>query len=293
MRSCLSVTIQGKRNVDFFSPFFYNEDMDPSVVTSFLSGKAGDLSVQVEKVVTSTNDLLKQAAGQGAPDGTVIVAMQQTKGKGRLGRSFYSPADTGLYLSLLLRPHLPADQSLMLTIAAAVATARAVDRLTGEKTLIKWVNDLYLHGRKITGILTESSTGSSLDYAVVGIGVNVWEPEGGFPPEIASSAGALFAPGEHREKGTRGRLAAGILNEFMKIYPEMEPSSYLDDYRSRSFLIGQTVGYRAASHEPIAGSEKITVLGIGDHAQLIARTPDGKIREFSSGEISITDFQNT
>ena len=126
----------------------------------------------------------------------MLVAESQTAGRGRLGRSFHSPVGTGLYMSILLRPTFSAERALFITTAAAVAVCRAIEQETGLKPQIKWVNDIYLHEKKICGILTESSINfetKGLKWAVLGIGLNLSEPEGGFPEEIRSVAGALFA----------------------------------------------------------------------------------------------------
>lgn len=113
-----------------------------------------DLQVQTE--VTSTNTLLKAQAEQGAPEGTVLIAESQTAGKGRLGRHFTSPPGTGIYFSLLLRPHCTAEKSLFITTTAAVAVCEAIEQVTGLNPQIKWVNDVYLNEKKVCGILTGS-----------------------------------------------------------------------------------------------------------------------------------------
>ena len=116
-----------------------------------------ELQLQVYRTITSTNTVLKTLAAQNAPAGLALVAGEQTAGRGRLGRSFYSPADSGLYLSLLLRPHMSAVQATHLTACAAVAAAETIEELSGRPAQIKWVNDILVNGRKVCGILTEAS----------------------------------------------------------------------------------------------------------------------------------------
>ena len=153
----------------------------------------------------STNDLLKAMAEAGAGEGTVLVAGEQTRGKGRLGRSFTSAAGKGVYLSALLRPQLPPEKLLPLMGFTAEAMGRAVRRVAGAEAGIKWVNDLILNGKKICGILTESafSAGGQLQYVVVGIGLNVnYETEdklfgwsfrvADLPPAVAQPLSALM-----------------------------------------------------------------------------------------------------
>lgn len=144
--------------------------------------------------VTSTNDLLREKARACAPAGTVVVAARQTAGRGRMGRSFLSE-DGGLYMSVLLRPEGAAADALQITAHAAVAVALAVEKHTGEPCAIKWVNDIYQGGKKVCGILAEGQASAhGMDYVVLGIGVNLCEPRGGFPADLRDIAGALAAP---------------------------------------------------------------------------------------------------
>ena len=260
-------------------------------VYSYLTGPARQLQLVVEDTVTSTNDLLKIDAANHVPSGKAIVAAHQTAGKGRRGRSFYSPDDTGLYLSLLVRPDMSAEDSLSLTTAAAVAVCKAIETVLGVETSIKWVNDVYCRGRKVTGILTEAGTipgqGSKLSWAVIGIGVNVWAPKGGFPEDIRHIAGALLEPDQRRDEPIRSRLAAAILNEYMEIYPDLLTRHYMDEYRRRSFVVGKTVRLMDVDHKSIEDQPPVTVTGIGDRAELIVKEPDGHVRTINSGEVSL------
>ena len=212
-------------------------------IQSLLTGPAQTMKVEVRREVSSTNTLLKQAAAEGAPEGTVLIACRQTAGKGRLGRSFYSPEETGLYMSVLLRPELKVQDSLLITTAAAVAAAEAIEKTTGVKAEIKWVNDIYCRRKKTAGILTEGSIrpgSDQLAYAVLGIGINVWKPKNDFPAEIQSIAGSILEESCFDED-LRNRLAAAILNEFMRLYPKLSEIQFMDAYRQRSFLLGLEV----------------------------------------------------
>ena len=199
-------------------------------------------ALSVLDTVPSTNTALKAAAAAGAPAGTVLIAAAQTNGRGRRGRSFYSPGGTGLYISVLLRPDFAPEMAIRITTAAAVAAARAIFDVTGKDALIKWVNDLYLDGKKITGILTESALsadGERLEYAVLGIGVNVTEPDGGFPPEIRQIAGALL---DEPIPDGRAKIAASFLSHFFRLYETIgTDTAYMDEYRRRCFVIGSPI----------------------------------------------------
>ena len=163
------------------------------------------LQVEVAQTVSSTNTLLRQRAEEGAPEGLVLAAVEQTAGKGRQGHSFFSPPDTGLYLSLLLRPKLSAQDALLLTTCAAAAVALAIEACAGVEAQIKWVNDVFCRGKKVCGILTEAALdleSGGLQYAIVGMGVNL------FPPGPGGSRRTCPRPGRCTPPAPRGWRAA-------------------------------------------------------------------------------------
>ena len=254
-----------------------------------LSEAAQGLRLEVYPEVTSTNTMLKQEAVQGEPEGKVILAERQTAGKGRLGRRFFSPENTGLYMSLLLRPELAPQESLLLTTAAAVAAAKAIESVTGEPAAIKWVNDIYCRGKKAVGILTEGGMQTDsrrLAYAIVGIGINLWPPEGGFPEELRGIAGSVF-PEKPMRARLRETMAALVLSELMQIYPVLTQRKFMQEYRSRSMVIGRQVRLQTAEHTLSVDSPLVKVLDIDDDAQLVIQDSDGQIRRVSSGEVSV------
>lgn len=257
--------------------------LTPQGVRRLLSGSAKGCAIDVRDSVTSTNTVLKAIAEQGGAEGMILIAQQQTQGKGRLGRTFLSPKGTGLYISILLRPKFSAEESLCITTAAAVAVAEAIDEATGQHAMIKWVNDVYLRGRKVCGILTEASVdfeNSGLNYAIVGIGVNIQEPPGGFAPEIRDVAGALYQ-GEV-PSGMRTKLAAEIVNRFFGFYTDLTQRPFMKSYRERSLLTGLEVTF--AQGESI---QEGLVLGVDDEARLRVRLKSGEERLFSAGEVNI------
>ena len=173
--------------------------------------------MQVEKEISSTNQYLKKKGiEENLPHGSFVAAEAQTEGKGRRGRTFYSPAGSGLYLSVLMRPKRTAQESLTLTAAAAVAVCRAVEEVCGVSLGIKWVNDLYLGERKVCGILTEAVTDfetGDIELVVVGIGLNLRMPAGGFPGELSEVAGAILGDDVYVD---RNLLTAGIINYLLE-----------------------------------------------------------------------------
>lgn len=237
-------------------------------------------SVQTFDVLDSTNRTAHELAREGTPEGTVVVADRQRQGRGRFGRSFFSPAGSGLYMSVVLRPTFSPQQTLFITTAAAVAVARAAEALTGEEMQIKWVNDVYYRGKKVAGILTEGAmNGDKLAYAILGIGVNIAPPKDGFPLDIQNKAGALFdAP-----RDVRDSLCERILTYFDAYYSVLEQKLFLEDYRRRSLLDGKTVQLLTADGTP---AETASVLGIDDECGLIVQTETG-VRHLTSGDVSI------
>ena len=239
--------------------------------------------VRVVPETGSTNDDVKALAERGAPEFTVVASELQTKGKGRLGRSFYSPQRTGIYFSVLLRPKLPVTDALFITTSAAVATASAIEEVCGRQAGIKWVNDIYWQDRKVCGILTEASLdleNGSLAYAVLGIGINVSPPEGGFPEELKTIAGCLYPEGGC-PAGTRSRLLASLLDKFYELYIHLPEKRFLDEYRRRSILKGLNVNVIQGDRTYPA-----SVVGIDDQCHLLV-SRDGQLIALDSGEVSV------
>lgn len=251
--------------------------------------------VTVMETVDSTNEAAMALGERGEPEGAVIIAGEQTAGRGRNGHAFYSPADTGLYMSILLRPKGPGAQTVALTAMAAVAVARAIEKVSLRQALIKWVNDIYCDRKKVCGILAESAfTGNRMDYAVVGIGVNVYPPKGGFPPQ-ASPAGAVFSETVADRTSVsdrtsvadrasvadmRAKMAEAILEEFGALIPGSP--EVLEEYRRRSLVIGRSVWVPFAN-----GDREALALSVEDDFSLRVRFSDGREKVLRSGEVSI------
>ena len=236
-------------------------------------------------VTVSTNEDIKALAAD-APEFTVAVARRQTGGKGRLSRAFFSP-EGGLYFSVLLRPSFSAEACLKITTAAACAAARAIETVTGKETGIKWVNDIYVSGKKVCGILTEGAfdaENGALTFAVLGVGINVAAPRGGFPEDIKDKAGALFAT-----PSPPSLSYCALLNEFLKAFKEyyrnIDEMPHIEEYRRRNMLVGRRVTYEKDG-KTFAG----VVRGIGDNAELLVEKK-GKKAALSSGEVTLTDYE--
>lgn len=243
-----------------------------------------ELDIHVHQTVSSTNTVLKEMAEQGAPEGTVVIAEEQTAGKGRMGKSFYSPSKTGIYISILLRPTISAEESLFLTTSAAVATAKAIEDVSEKTALIKWVNDIYMDNKKVCGILTEGAFNvetNQLDYAIVGIGINICFPKDGFPKEIENIATAVFDK-ETDSTNKRSILIAHLLDYFMEYYKDFHSKKYVKEYIQRSLILGKEINI-------IDGNQTLpaTAMEIDNKCRLKVLLKDGSTRWLSSGEVSI------
>lgn len=252
-------------------------------ILKYLEPVCSNLELTVLPVTDSTNSLLREMAAAGAPEGRCVIANSQTTGRGRLGRVFYSPADTGVYLSLLLRPgQCSAEQASKLTTMAAVAACEAIEDVSDEKASIKWVNDIYMNDRKVSGILTEASfdlESGYLEYAALGIGINIYPPNTGFPEEIKDIAGAVFRTPRNDGKN---RVAAAFLNHFMEYYTAGNSADYAVRYRDRSFLIGRDINVLFRD-----GKRSATAIDVDQDCHLIVRYEDGSEDCLSSGEVSL------
>lgn len=240
-------------------------------------------SLEVVPELPGTNAALRTRAEQGAAECSVLIAAAQTEGRGRAGRSFYSPPGTGLYLSLLLRPTLAAEQGPLLTALTAVAVCRAVETLFQVPLDIKWVNDLYHNGHKVCGILTEAAVdleSGGLWYVIVGVGFNLCSPPGGWPEELRGIAGGLFDGTP--PPGSRAQLAAAFLTEFQSLYASFDPQAFLPEYRRRQMLVGQEVQVLFPGQTP----RLAVALGVDDAARLLVRYTDtGEETALHGGEV--------
>ncbi|MFD2878060.1 biotin--[acetyl-CoA-carboxylase] ligase [Paenibacillus rhizoplanae] len=242
------------------------------------------LRLEVFKSVASTNELVKALASGGEAEGKVILSEEQTAGRGRKGRPFFSPAGTGIYMSILLRPRLSATDATLLTTSAAVAVALAIESVSGLSTQIKWVNDVFMNGKKVCGILTEASLSLEsewLDYAVLGIGINVTLPSGGFPAELSEVATSIYEAG-NPQGDLRNRLTAEVLNRFMGYYEQLKERLFLPEYRQRMMSLGETVMVVKEHQEQAA-----TAVDIDNDCRLKVRYPNGDEEYLSSGEVRI------
>ena len=252
-------------------------------VEKYLNPEHSYIELEILPDIGSTNDYLREKAAQGKGEGYAVVAGAQTRGKGRTGRSFYSPADTGIYLSLLLRPKdCGPAQAVKFTTMAAVAACEAIEKVSHRSPQIKWVNDIYIDGKKVSGILTEASVSlenGSLEYVLLGIGINVYPPEKGFPQELRETAGSVF---QERKSDGKNQLTAGFLNRLMEIYTKEETGEYAEEYRKRSMVLGKRIQILTPE-----GEKGARALEIDKDCRLLVEYEDGNRELLRAGEIRI------
>ena len=232
--------------------------------------------------IDSTNTRAKELAFQGAPHGTVLIADHQTGGRGRRGRSFHSPAGSGIYMSVILRPHCPPSELMHLTCAAAVALCDAVENSCGFRPGVKWTNDLVYSQRKLAGILTELGFDNQghVDWAIVGMGINCTQAESQFPEEIRSMAGSLASVSG--KSIDRTKVAAAMMDALYRMNLT-EKEKILAQYRANCVTLGKEVSVVRAD----GIVHHCTALDIDDEGALIVRHADGHLETVSSGEVSI------
>lgn len=239
--------------------------------------KAENPRIFLYSSIDSTDSQAKRLLADGLEGLALLAANEQTAGRGRRGRSFFSPAGTGVYMTLVLRPEAKLSEAASLTTAAAVAVTRAIEKLTGRQVQIKWVNDLYLDGRKICGILTEAVTdfeSGAVQSVLVGVGVNLHKQE--FPETLSQSAASLDSTID------RNSMIAAIADEVFTLYSDLSDKRYISDYHAHSMVIGKHVNYYEGTQMYSAFA-----VDINENGALLVRHADGSMKTLSGGEITL------
>ena len=280
-----------KSQKKLFCPLNTKEN-DDIVVTNMLDAKKIEALLS-EKGMTvpeityypltdSTNERAKIYALEHPYDGDtrVFIADEQTAGRGRRGRSFVSKCGAGIYISILTHPKGSGFDATRITAKAAVALARATDSLAGVRCDIKWVNDIYLGGKKLAGILVEGAMrdDGKLPYIIVGMGINVYK--NAISEEISDIATSI--EGETNIRVDRSELAANIVSEFLRATDVLSEEEAFLDYRSRSFIIGREVTVMKLSE-----SYKAQVLDLNPDYSLLLKKENGEIESLFTGEVSL------
>ena len=256
--------------------------LSTAAMLPYLRDQSLEPQIHIHKSLESTNKTAKEMALAGCEHGTVVIADTQTAGKGRYDRSFYSPPESGLYMSIVLKPKsLNMADATLVTAAAAVSVCKSIQLVTGKETKIKWINDILYNDKKVCGILTEAVANiesGNIDWIIVGIGINVTTES--FPKEIENTATSLFT--DEISNRARIRLASEIINVFLSSYGWICDEKICQEYKNRSVLLDKTVIVTEQNE-----SYEAIVLDIDERCRLVVEKPGGIIKVLSSGEVSL------
>lgn len=262
---------------------YLEDSLQPDVLQGALESSIFSRNIVFFESLDSTNRMGKELAAQGAPEGSLILAEEQTAGRGRRGRTWLSPGRENLLFSLVLRPPIPAEQAFIPTMILALAAGDGVEEVSGVRPLIKWPNDLYVGNRKLAGILTEFSLWEGLvEFMVIGIGINVnWNPdESG---DLIYPATSIFR--ETKRRTPRTDLMVSILNRLDAFYGRML-SGYIDEFYRRWNELSMILG-RDVTVESELGTLRGVALKIDREGALILRDSRGEQRVIRNGDVSL------
>ena len=254
-------------------------------IRPFLSEKSQPYvkKIQTYKSLESTNKTAKEMAVAGAEHGTVIISDCQTMGRGRYSRKFFSPTG-GLYMSIILRPEeLHFVNPTCITAFAAVSVCEAIESISEKTPKIKWVNDIFIDGKKVCGILTEAVTdfeSGGLDWVVLGIGINVSIRTGDFPSDLQSLATSIYP--DEKMSGVRNKLSAEIINRILGFDTSPRETEIFEKYKKRLMMLGKEITVIQNQME-----YKATAVDVDSVGHLIVKNENGEIVPLSSGEIRI------
>lgn len=257
---------------------------EPNIRSGLVTKRIGN-AIHLFQEVDSTNDEAAGLAARGAPEGVVVIADSQRRGRGRLGRRWASPGGVGLYLSVILRPPIQPHEAPALTLLGAVAVADAVERTTGLDAGIKWPNDLIVRGRKVAGILGEIAAETScLHHVILGIGINVNQTEADFEGELRQTASSLRIEAGHPVDRTAiGRSLCESLDGWYDRFLSDGIAFVLERARQRCLTLGRVVVARTGDEE-LRG----LAVALGSAGELVVRDADAKLHRLLVGDVTLT-----
>lgn len=258
--------------------------ISPEIINKIIEKYGKHKKIQYLESVDSTNTFAKKALMDNIDYPEIIIANTQNEGRGRMGRYFYSPENTGIYCSFILNPFIKIENSILVTVAASVAVSKAIEKVTKKDTQIKWINDIYIDDRKVCGILTEAVTDfetGMIGKIILGIGINFSTPSSPFPKEINETAASIFT--EDTSGITRNQLIAQLIIEIDECINHIENQEIMEYYRKKSIVLGKRLEISYfGKEEPIYGR----AVDIDSNGFLIIETKNGLLT-LNSGEVSI------
>lgn len=265
-----------------------NDLISRDIIKNSLQKNGFNLDVYFHKIVNSTNlEAKRLILNSSIPNPSLIIANEQSQGKGRFGKIFFSPKNSGIYFSIIENSFTNLKNSTFITICTALAITRAIEKLTGFSTQIKWVNDIFFNGKKICGILTEAITNfetGEIEKLIIGIGINFSTID--FPKEL-ESAGSLFSPlSLNSNKITRNDLIINIVTEldlFFKNFNSLNYREIIEEYKSKSNILGKEVLVTLPNTPPFSA----IAVDIDEFGHLIIKKESNEILSLNYGEVSI------
>lgn len=254
-------------------------DISPASLRRRLKTKFIGHNILYYAVTSSTMDVAKQAIRDGAEEGTIVIADHQTAGRGRLGRTWLSPPDSSILLSIILFPDL--EQLPRLTMVACLAVAQSIEKVTGLEPVIKWPNDVLIDGKKVSGVLIESDVqGDTVNYAIVGIALNVnLDPSS--IPEISETATSLKQV--LGREVSRLQVLESLLGQFEELYQALRRGEPIDkEWRRRLETLGKEVAVRCGGEVKEGYAESVD-----DEGNLLLRRPDGSLLTIAAGDVTL------
>lgn len=255
----------------------YPQEIKPLLTTEIIGTK-----IHHFEEVTSTNDVIKQLADKGAPEGTIVVCEEQLAGKGRLGRTWFSPRGAGVWCSVLLRPSIMPQHASKLTLLGAVAVAQGIRNQCGITSGIKWPNDLLFQGKKVCGLLTEMrAEQDSVEYVVIGFGINVKNI--GFHEDVSCKAISLeqMVGGEISRKELLAEILASIESNYL-LFLEQGFTPIKEQWEQFNITLGNKV-VLSSPGQRVTG----TAVRLGDEGQLVIKSVKGEERAYYAGEVTL------
>lgn len=255
--------------------------LNTEIIRKDLDDEYKHIPIYVKEITTSTNIDAKIAATNGHSDYTVFIANEQTCGRGRLGRSFFSPKN-GIYMSVIINPPENIKEYGLITTAVAVAVCDAIKSKTGIDLSIKWVNDLFYNQKKVCGILCEAvldMESSQINHIIVGIGINFHKGEDVIPNELKDIITFLF---DNNPPCTRNELISCVLNQLFDTFLDFSPATIMRDYKKRMFMLGQQITFTKNDKTFTAVATDIDLTG-----GLVVTFPNGETKTLKTGEVSI------
>lgn len=261
-----------------------NNILSKEIIKKNTTAKVFGKEIDILKTVDSTNNYLKLRAQDKAIEGLVAIAEQQTEGKGRKGKSFFSPAGSSIYMSVLLKPKIKISNINLITIIAAISVVEAIYNTTKIQTSIKWVNDVMYNNKKLCGILTEASIegeSGDINYIVLGIGINVKKIN--FPDDIKNVATSLgnITSIDYNRNELIGQLLTQLENNYNKLFSNNQ-CELINSYRNYLSMLGNEINVILSD-----STYRAKALDIDENAHLIIQLPSGEITKINCGEISI------